>query len=150
MPCSRSPESPVRSAGSTGTPPATDAPNPRLLLSLDITMADMGEADWPIAAFGENLGHSAAHGSETYQGNTARGRARVRVVGGCGHCRFRSLFRQSLFSRQGYVSIHNTCGTDFRAVQRGMPGWTRGPYGRGIRHEPVPATRAASPPVIGL
>jgi hypothetical protein len=51
--------------------------NKRLLFAFETAIADVGEAEQAISvtAFGENLGHGAAHGSETHQGNAARGRA---------------------------------------------------------------------------
>lgn len=49
--------------------------HPRLLLSLDVPIADVGQAKQTIAAFTQNFGDSAANGSKAYQGDAGRGGA---------------------------------------------------------------------------
>jgi hypothetical protein len=46
-----------------------------LFLALYIAIADVGEAELAVAflALAEDFGHCAAYGSETYEGNSARG-----------------------------------------------------------------------------
>ena len=53
----------------------TSLRNPRLLLALDVAIADVRQAEQAVVAFAENLGHGAAHGSEAHQRNPARGSA---------------------------------------------------------------------------
>src|SRR5208337_529321 len=56
--------------------------NPRLLLALDVSIADVGQAQRAIAAFTKNLGYCAANGSEAYQRYPARGTAIPQNRGG--------------------------------------------------------------------
>ncbi len=49
--------------------------HPGLFFALEVAIADVGQAEHAIAAFAQNFGHGAAHGSEAHQGNPARERA---------------------------------------------------------------------------
>jgi hypothetical protein len=48
--------------------------SPGLLLTLEVAIADVGEAKRAGVAFEENLGDGAAYGAKAYQSNPARRR----------------------------------------------------------------------------